>query len=372
MAGEIEALGGMATAGLVAQALDGPSQPVGDATHGHCKNCGRTLHGHFCSHCGQHSEIHRSISHIGEELLHGITHFDGKAWQTLPALVFKPGRLTYDYVHGKRARYIAPMAMFLFTVFLMFFVFGFLGGPTIDDMANQDGAIVIGKRDERIADAQQAVNKARASAANAAASPAARAAQQAVLDAASRTLAAARKAGQPAGGPAHPRQSWQERLRDGVRSGEIKIDSSIPSVDANLRKAFENPDFTLYRIQEKAYKLSFLLVPLSVPALWLMFAWRRDVRTFDHFVFALYSLSFMSLLVILAVLLDKAGRVLPFIASVSGLLFFVPPVHMFAQLKGAYRLGWGGALVRTVLLVGASIVILVLFAGLIIVAGLAD
>ena len=58
--------------------------------------------------------------------------------------------------------------------------------------------------------------------------------------------------------------------------------------------------------------------------------------------------------------------------GIGGILLFAIPVHMFAQLKGAYRLTTFGALWRTFVLVIASAVTLGVFAGLIVVAGLAD
>src|SRR3546814_14579923 len=83
------------------------------------------------------------MSHILEELLHGVLHFDSKAWRTLPLLVFRPGRLTRDYIDGKRARYIAPLAIFLFSVFLMYFAFALVGGPAlgVNDAAVDEAAI---------------------------------------------------------------------------------------------------------------------------------------------------------------------------------------------------------------------------------------
>ncbi len=58
-----------------------------------------------------------------EELLHGIFHFETKAWRTIPALIFTPGKLTRNYIAGQRTRYVSPLALFLFLIFLMFFVF---------------------------------------------------------------------------------------------------------------------------------------------------------------------------------------------------------------------------------------------------------
>ena len=51
--------------------------------------------------------------HVIGEFLHGLLHFDTKAWRTLPMVIFRPGTLTRNYVYGKRARYISPLTLFL-------------------------------------------------------------------------------------------------------------------------------------------------------------------------------------------------------------------------------------------------------------------
>ena len=55
--------------------------------------------------------------------LHGVLHFEGKIWRTLPLLAWRPGELTRRYIDGERARFVSPIALFLFSVFLMFAVF---------------------------------------------------------------------------------------------------------------------------------------------------------------------------------------------------------------------------------------------------------
>ena len=121
MSGEMEAAGAAVTAGLVAGAIE-RGGAAGRHVHGACPNCGAELHGEFCSACGQPAHLHRTLGHMVEEFLHGILHFDTRAWRTLPLLVFRPGTLTREYIHGKRARYISPLAMFLLLIFTMFAV----------------------------------------------------------------------------------------------------------------------------------------------------------------------------------------------------------------------------------------------------------
>ncbi len=409
MAGEIEAMGAMTTAGLAASTLDGPgshparrgaaARPIGgeapplhrdehDLAHGACANCGTTLTGNFCAACGQSAHVHRSIGHIFEEFLHGIWHFDSKAWRTLPRLVFAPGRLTRDYVYGKRAGYIAPLALFLFSIFLMFFVFGMLGGPDINGALNAAGGEKVADARTKVADAKAELSDAQdeidgakpvgGTALVGGAVAAKIAAKEAELATAQGALAAAQAAPVPAD---KAKGRWQDQLADGVRSGQLKINFGSATIDSRIREALLNPDFALYRIEQKAYKLSFLLIPLSLPTLWLLFVFRRDVHTYDHVVFALYSLSFMSLLFIVIALLAKfdptAGGDYSdghkgFSGGVAGMLIFAAPVHMFVQLQGAYRLGWFDALWRTLVLSIASMVTLGMFAALIVVIGLAD
>ena len=53
-----------------------------------------------------------------------------------PELFFHPGRLTRRYIDGERAKFVSPMALFLFTVFLMFAVFQLVGIGAPEDLAS--------------------------------------------------------------------------------------------------------------------------------------------------------------------------------------------------------------------------------------------
>jgi hypothetical protein len=94
-----------------------------------------------------------------------------------------------------------------------------------------------------------------------------------------------------------------------------------------------------------------------------MFFWRRGITMYDHAVFVLYSLSFMALLVVPLALLEMAGMN----RAAMLLLCFIPPVHMFMQLRGTYRLGVMSALWRTVVLLFVSGTVFLLYLLLILV-----
>lgn len=73
------------------------------------------------------ADVHRSFGAIGHDLVHAIFHFEGKLWNTLPLLAWRPGDLTRRYIHGERARFISPLALFLFAVFLTYAVLSMVG-----------------------------------------------------------------------------------------------------------------------------------------------------------------------------------------------------------------------------------------------------
>src|SRR5215831_8510110 len=122
---DLEAGGALVTAGLVARELEKKAGAGSkkESHRGMCGNCGAALLGRYCHACGQAAHVHRSLWHIAEEAVHGILHFDTKSWRTLPLLIARPGLLTRRYIDGQRVRYVSPLAAFLFTLFVMFFVF---------------------------------------------------------------------------------------------------------------------------------------------------------------------------------------------------------------------------------------------------------
>ena len=72
--------------------------------------------------------------------------------------------------------------------------------------------------------------------------------------------------------------------------------SGIAFLDRAIEKWRENPSLMAYKLQANSYKFSWLLIPLSIPFVWLIFAWRRRFKAYDHAVFVTYSLCFMTLL----------------------------------------------------------------------------
>ncbi len=377
MDGQIEAAGAFATAAGAAAAIEHERKAGTDPVAGtpdNCPNCGALVTGAFCAACGQRAHVHRSLAHAAEELVHGVWHFDSKLWRTLPMLAVRPGQLTRDYVMGKRARYISPFALFLLTIFLMFFVFSFAGAVNFNavDTSAQgfridpaDSARRIAEIDRSIADNDRNLAAARKDPARADEIPTLELSRQALV--AGRKLATDVRDGKlaPSNSPV-----WASTLKAAIDSGTLRVNLPNESLNEKVRRTLGNPELALYKIQQKGYKLSFLLLPLSLPWLMLLFAGKRHVRAYDHVVFLLYSISFMSLIVVATALLGIADVFsgLPYVL----LILVAPPIHMFFQMKGAYRLSTFSALWRTMLLVAFALVTLALYFSLILALGLIE
>lgn len=86
-----------------------------------CANCATAVSGNFCPACGQETTLH--VPSAREFLHEFVGHYvalEGKLWKTLSRLLFKPGRLTLEYLEGRRARYVQPLRLYL-TLSIIFF-----------------------------------------------------------------------------------------------------------------------------------------------------------------------------------------------------------------------------------------------------------
>jgi len=95
-----------------------------------CANCGfefsaKTGHINFCPQCGQDNHNPRfPLVHYGYELLEGFLHFDTKFLHSFKVLLFKPGKITRDYINNIRGRYTPPFRLFIFISIFALIVMG--------------------------------------------------------------------------------------------------------------------------------------------------------------------------------------------------------------------------------------------------------
>jgi hypothetical protein len=117
-----------------------------------CPNCGEGLEGEYCHGCGQKKLDRRELS-LKRFFINATSEFadfeSNKAVQTLKALLFKPGRLTDEYLAGRRRRYISPVKLYLtFSALYFLFAWGALSearGGGADWMKQQPWAIAMAR-----------------------------------------------------------------------------------------------------------------------------------------------------------------------------------------------------------------------------------
>lgn len=92
-----------------------------------CLNCNYQFKAseNYCPNCGQENhDLKIPFTHLIEELLEGFFHFEGKVFNTLKVLFTRPGKLTKDFVEGKRVAYVPPIRLYIFTSFVFFLALG--------------------------------------------------------------------------------------------------------------------------------------------------------------------------------------------------------------------------------------------------------
>jgi hypothetical protein len=286
--------------------------------HGVCANCQTALAGPYCHACGQQGHLHGRLGHLLEEFAEGIAHLDGRLWRTLPLLAFRPGTLSRRWREGHRVRFVAPMHVFLFAVFLLFVVPS-LGGKHLISLPSQaqlGGPLDLQTSEERLTTAARktATSEDRAE------------------------LAAATKAA---------RSEQGENL--------------LVPLFAKLNTVLKDNHYYGYRIESLAYKLSWAVVPISMGILWLLMLF-KGFTLYDHAVVSLYGLGFVILMVAVARLLPA-----PVSGALGSLIIWIAGVHAIAHLHGAYGLSWWGATLRGVMLavlssIGFSLFVAAVFA----------
>ena len=89
-----------------------------------CLNCNAQIYGTYCNVCGQENiEPQESAWHLISHFFQDITHFDGKFFNSIKLLITRPGYLSRAYMVGRRASYLNPVRLYVFTSALFFLIF---------------------------------------------------------------------------------------------------------------------------------------------------------------------------------------------------------------------------------------------------------
>lgn len=106
-----------------------------------CLNCGHQVEETYCPHCGQENiELKEDAWHMIVHAISDYFHFEHKFFGTIKPLLFKPGKLTVEYVAGKRASFLHPIKLYIF-ISIVFFITIFSGNKKKEQLTETDAVI---------------------------------------------------------------------------------------------------------------------------------------------------------------------------------------------------------------------------------------
>ena len=92
-----------------------------------CLNCQLPLEksDHFCPNCGQQNSIKKlNFSDFFTEFFSGLFAYDSRFQRTLRVMLLRPGKISKDYINGKRMRYANPFRFYLSASIIFFLIAG--------------------------------------------------------------------------------------------------------------------------------------------------------------------------------------------------------------------------------------------------------
>jgi len=330
-----------------------------------CLNCGTELQGPFCYYCGQPDKnLLRFFPVLLRELMEDFLDFDSRFMRTMKPLLFKPGKLTRDYLDGRRFRYTPPLRLYIFSSIACFFLAALVTTDAIkihtDGMDDEDvvAAIHLGTTDNPELD--KALERL---------DPEARE----EVDKALQQLAEAREESEGEKGEDSINingKPWDretnpfiiEWMPDWVNDW---VNDEIEQSPQKGKEIEANPDLIKEKIFDVLPATMFVLLPIVALLFkfWYLFAKKYYV---EHLIFALHNHSFLFVMLFIAMLLnalagwletDAEGRIHTTVSWVGIGIGFWIPIYFLVSLKRVYQQGWGMTVVKYCL-IGMSYVLL--------------
>jgi hypothetical protein len=333
-----------------------------------CLNCGEVLRGQHCSHCGQRAKVRvLSLGTLLRDLVGDLTNFDSRIWRTLKPLAFRPGKLTVEYLQGRRTHYSPPFRMYLI-LSLAFFLLTTLGenpGDAINFNLDGDGGanVQITPPTQESAPAEATPAEAAPAAGTAAprSTPPLDSGRQHVVDAIVKRLPASEQARvraeleQDLGSiPDEQLQPVEKMLGDPCSPDNLNI-SLGPSAEryeeqlrGACRKIMADSKSFGRAVYDNIPKMMFIFLPLIAAVMFVLYLGSGRYYV-EHLLFFVHYHSFFFLCGLGAVLLDRlsnafagtdGGSPLDAAQGIFALVLFAyVPYYLFRAMRRVYGQG---------------------------------
>ena len=313
-----------------------------------CLNCGTLLQGPFCHYCGQPDKnFLRFFPVLLRELLEDFLDFDSRFMRTLRPLLFKPGKLTRDYLDGRRFRYTPPLRLYIFSSIACFFVAALLATDIVqfDGAQDADGKGVSGiqlgvDEDPQLREALDRLDPETRKEVDEALRQVAEGQEGAGEEADDDTI---NINGEPWDRETNPIDI--EWLPDWVNDW---INDEIEQSPAKGREIEQNPDLIKDKVFDVLPATMFVLLPIVALLFkfWYLFARKYYI---EHLIFALHNHSFLFVVLLIGIAFGAlaewaeptgAGRITTAATGLNVAIGVWVPVYFLVSLKRVYRQGW--------------------------------
>jgi len=318
------------------------------AGSGKCLNCGTTLKGPFCYFCGQPDRnFMRFFPVLLRDLMEDLLDLDSRFMRTMKPLLFKPGRLTRDYMEGRRFRYAPPMRLYIFSSIIFFLLAAFLSsdGIPITSSVDENGfSVLLDEPSVQQENIENALNSL---------SPEVR--EQIDVD----QILAENKHLQENGSGIDLNQisfndePWNRETNPvDIRWLPVwlndRINDEIESSPQKAEQINENPNLLVDKVFDILPATMFLLLPLValIFKFWYLFAKRYYI---EHLIFSLHNHAFLFVsltLILLANVGESFFSARDYSAAVTAMYWLMSiisiwiPIYMLISLRVVYQQGW--------------------------------
>lgn len=281
-----------------------------------CPNCGQRLSAedNYCPSCGQENHTHKlPLRHFFVEFLAGTFNFDTKLLRTLRDLFAPPGQVVRNYNENKRARYVPPLRLYLFTSVVFFILLSAL--PEHD---RPEAPVSRDRNGLKFTAGSHAIDSLLMGLLE----------RDALTDAAIDSVLMANGEDRPG--------AFERKL---VRSAMEQ------NLGGSKRAEFGQ------RFMGNISKLMFALLPLFALLLYLL-NWRARSYFTEHLVFAFYFHTVVFALLLLRLLLNEASYLV--VGETTGYTALIPLlslVYLPWSMRTVYRRPWWSTIIKALLIV---------------------
>ena len=312
-----------------------------------CLNCSTELKGPFCYYCGQPDRnFMRFFPALLRDMMEDLIDLDSRFMRTIKPLLFKPGKLTRDYMDGRRFRYAPPMRLYIFSSIIFFLLLALLSSRAVEVNVAVDDAATATQSTELVE-------------------------QQQLEDALSNIPAEAREVVDVDQIIAEAKQ--KDKDGEVFSTGDIsfndepwnretnpvdvnwfpdwlndRINDEVEGSPHKAKQISENPNLIVDKVIDILPASMFVLLPFValIFKFWYMFAKRYYV---EHLVLSLHNHAFIFVSLILVLLTGLSAELLAKygyttsaeVAEWLPIIFAVwIPMYLFISLKTVYQQGW--------------------------------